>query len=436
VPTLLIRNAVIARPDGSTFEGDLACEDGAISRLGAQLDLEAEETIDAGGKLLLPGVIDPQVHFREPGKEYKEDLASGSRAAVKGGVTSFLEMPNTNPATSTQAALDDKFARAAQKCVANYGFFIGATPHNLDTLNTAGPVCGIKIFMGSSTGDLLVNRPEDLERIFANGSRLIAVHAEDEARINERKKRFAGRTDPAVHSEIRDNECARLATELALALAKKYQRRLHILHLSTREEVELLRRDKPQWVTAEVIPNHLLLIVNDYEKLGTLVQMNPPIRQPEDNAALWQGLHDGVIDFIATDHAPHTLEEKRLPYPDSPSGMPGVETSLPLMLTQMKAGKCTLAEIQKWMCWGPAQAYGIANKGKLLEGWDADMTLVDLDQVDELDQGNVFCKAGWSPYEGWALSGLPQYTIVGGRIVYDRGRIRPGVLGKPLVFRA
>jgi dihydroorotase len=231
--------------------------------------------------------------------------------------------------------------------------------------------------MGSSTGSLLVDRDEDLERIFANGTRLIAVHAEDEARIRARQRQFADRSDPAVHSEIRDNECARLATARALALSKKYRRRLHILHMSTHEEVELLRRDKPSWVTAEVIPNHLLLNVGDYARLGTLVQMNPPIRGARDNASLWQGLHDGVVDFIATDHAPHTLEEKRRPYPMSPSGMPGVETSLPLMLTEMRAGKCTLAEIQKWMCRGPAEAYGIANKARIVPGYDADLTLVD-----------------------------------------------------------
>ena len=309
---LLIRNARIARPDGSTFEGDVACEDGRIARIDPAITAGARETIDAAGNLLLPGVIDPQVHFREPGNEHKEDLGSGSRAAVRGGVTSFLEMPNTAPPTTTQAALDEKLARAAQKSVANYGFFIGATPDNLEALNSVTPACGIKIFMGSSTGSLLVNRPEDLERIFANGTRLIAVHAEDEARIHTRRAQFAGRTDPAVHSEIRDNETARLATELALTLSKKYQRRLHILHLSTREEVAMLRVDKPAWVTAEVIPNHLLLNTGDYARLGTLVQMNPPIRSPQDNAALWAGLHDGIIDFIATDHAPaHARREKK-----------------------------------------------------------------------------------------------------------------------------
>ncbi len=431
---LLIRNARIARPDGSTVEGDVACEDGRIARIDPAITAAARETIDAAGKLLLPGVIDPQVHFREPGNEHKEDLGSGSRAAVRGGVTSFLEMPNTAPPTTTQAALDEKLARAAQKSVANYGFFIGATPDNLEALNSVTPACGIKIFMGSSTGSLLVNRPEDLERIFANGTRLIAVHAEDEARIHARRAQFAGRTDPAVHSEIRDNETARLATELALTLSKKYQRRLHILHLSTREEVAMLRVDKPAWVTAEAIPNHLLLNTADYARLGTLVQMNPPIRTPADNAALWAGLHDGIIDFIATDHAPHTLEEKQRTYPNSPSGMPGVETSLPLMLTAMHEGRCTLAEIQKWMCYDPAEAYHIPNKGKILEGWDADLTLVDIDHTRPVRNEETFTKVRWSPWHGRELRGWPLYTIVNGEIAFDNGHIREQVHGRPLTY--
>ncbi len=432
--SLLIRNARIARPDGSTFDGDALCEAGRIARVDSSITVKTDEAIDANGLLLLPGVIDPQVHFREPGKEYKEDLASGARAAIKGGVTSFLEMPNTDPPTTTQAALDDKLKRAAAKSVANYGFFIGATTDNLDELNRATPTCGIKIFMGASTGSLLVDKPEDLERIFASGTRLIAVHAEDEARIRTRKAQFAGRTDYAVHSEIRDAECALDATKLALALSKKYRRRLHILHLSTQEEAELLRRDKPAWVTAEVIPNHLFLNIADYATHGARVQMNPPIRTKEDNAVLWQALRDGAIDFIATDHAPHTLEEKARPYPESPAGMPGVETSLPLLLTEMAAGRCTLTEVQRWMCWGPAAAYGIPNKGKIIEGWDADLTLVDMNARRPVRDEEMFTKVRWSPFRGRELTGWPVYTIVNGRVVFERGRVREGIFGKPLRF--
>jgi len=437
VHRLLIRNARVALPDGSLHELDVLCLDGRIERIAPSISDAADEVLDGEGqRVLMPGVIDPQVHFREPGGERKEDLGSGSRAAVRGGVTSFLEMPNTRPPTTTQAALDDKLARAARKCVANYGFFIGATPDNLEDINTAGPVCGIKIFMGSSTGTLLVNRDEDLERIFANGSRLIAVHAEDEARIHARQAQFAGRSDPATHSLVRDNECALLATTKALELSKRYRRRLHVLHLSTHEEAELLRSDKPQWVSAEVVPNHLFLNIDDYAEQGTLVQMNPPIRTVADNEALWQALHDGVIDIIATDHAPHTLEEKHAGYPNAPSGMPGVETSLPLMLTAMRAGRCTLAEILSWMCEGPARLYRISNKGRIEEGWDADLTLVDLDGYRPVRNEEVFSRAGWSPYAGRDLTGWPSHTIVGGRVVFEHGRVRDGVLGRPLAFDA
>jgi dihydroorotase len=434
LPSLLIRSCRAAREDGTVVDADVYCEGGVIERIEPRINRAADESIDADGLLLLPGVIDPQVHFREPGKEYKEDLASGSRAAAKGGVTSFLEMPNTEPPTISQAALDDKLARAAKKCVVNYGFFIGATANNLDEVNRAAPACGIKIFMGSSTGTLLVDRDQDLERLFAAGTRLIAVHAEDEARIRTRRRRYAGRTDPAAHSEIRDNECARIATAKALALSRRYHRRLHILHMSTHEEVALLREYKPPWVTAEAIPNHLFLNVNDYARLGTLVQMNPPIRDTRDNASLWEALRDGTIDFIATDHAPHTLEEKSKPYPDSPAGMPGVETSLPLMMTAMRAGKCTLAEIQKWMCRGPAEAYALANKGRLVPGYDADLTLIDAETYRPVRNEELYTRVRWSPYSGRELTGWPVYTIVGGRIVYDRDHIREGVLGKPLRF--
>lgn len=433
---LLIRNAHIALPDGSLFDGDLACTDGRIARIDKRLDASADECLDAGGFLLLPGIIDPHVHFREPGHEYKEDLRSGSRAAARGGVTSFLDMPNTDPATTSAARLADKLARAARQCVVNYGFFMGATPYNLDELDAAHPSPGIKVFMGCSTGDLLLAEEADLERVFAQGDRIIAVHAEDHRRLSQRRQSLQGRTDPAVHSEIRDNETARIATERALRLSKKYRRRLHILHLSTHEEVELLRRDKPEWVKAEVSPNHLFLNTEDYARLGCFAQCNPPLRSAADNAALWDALHDGMIDFIGTDHAPHTLAEKQRPYGQAPSGMPGVETALPLMLTAMHAGRCTLADVLKWMCRGPALAYGIPNKGEIREGFDADLTLVDMHHARPLRHEDIWSKCGWSPYAGRVLRGWPVYTIVGGRVVYDRGRVREGARGRALAFAA
>ena len=434
---LIIRNAQIANPDGSSFESDLACNHGRIEKIAPEISTDAVEQIDAKGQLLLPGVIDPQVHFREPGGDERENLASGSRAAVRGGVTSFLEMPNCKPPTTDQEQLSWKIDRASKTSVANFGFFIGATSGNLRSLNDAQPACGIKIFMGSSTGDLLVDDEKHLDQIFGNGSRLIAVHAEDETRIQDRTKSLLdGNENPdcSIHSIIRDPQTALIATERALSLSKKYERRLHVLHLSTAEEVKKLRQDKPDWVSCEVIPNHLFLNTDDYQTLGSRVQMNPPIRDPENTPELWAGLHDGTIDIIATDHAPHLLSDKGKPYPYSPSGMPGVETSLPLMLTAMQEGKCDLAQIQKWMCSGPAALYGIPNKGVIREGFDADLTLVNLDVSKVVSDEEVFSKVKWSPFSGRALTGWPIYTIVGGNIVFDNGIVRDNVYGKALTY--
>ncbi len=434
VNSLLIRHARILLADGSWRSGDLLVRDGRIAEIAAEIVTDASQQIDATGLVLLPGVIDPQVHFREPGLEHKEDLTTASHACAKGGVTSFLEMPNTQPLTITQAALDDKLQRAAAKSVVNYGFFIGATPANLPDLRSAAPTCGIKVFMGSAHGDLLVDTAASLEPIFAQGQRLIAVHAEDQQRINQRKQEFAGITDPAIHSQIQDDIAALNATKLAIGLSEKYQRRLHILHLSTAIEVEYLRQHKPAWVTAEVTPQHLLLNTDAYAKIGTLAQMNPPLRSHRDNEVLWQGLLDGTIDFIATDHAPHTLAEKARTYPASPSGMPGVETSLPLMLTQAVAGKCTIEQVSRWMSTAVAAAYGIVNKGAIEIGYDADLVLVDLENYHPVDRATLETKCKWSPFEGWNLTGYPLYTIVNGHVVYERGHINSEVKGKALQF--
>lgn len=435
--SLLIRRARILLPNGELMTGDVGICGGEIVQVAPEIptfDGGADREIDANGLTLLPGVIDPQVHFREPGLEHKEDLFTASCACAKGGVTSFLEMPNTRPLTTTQAALDDKLRRAAEKCLVNYGFFIGATAENLPDLLDANPTPGIKIFMGSMHGPLLVGGEEKLEAIFSNGKRLIAVHAEDQARIEQRRQEFAGSIDPAIHSQIQDNEAALLATKLALKLSQKYQRRLHILHLSTGEEAELLRQEKPSWVTAEVTPQHLLLNTSAYQQIGTLAQMNPPLRSPQDNQILWQALLDGVIDFIATDHAPHTLEEKAKGYPNTPSGMPGVETSLPLMLTQAVEGKCTVAQVANWMSAAVAKAYKIPNKGAIAAGYDADLVLVDLENYRPVLREELLTKCGWSPFEGWNLTGWPSVTIVGGQVVYEQGKLNTNVRGKALTF--
>lgn len=434
--SLLIRRARILLPNGEFLVGDVQICDRQIVKVAAEIAESGDREIDAKGLTLLPGVIDPQVHFREPGLEHKEDLFTASSACAKGGVTSFLEMPNTRPLTTTQAALDDKLSRAAEKCLVNYGFFIGATPENLPDLLDANPTPGIKVFMGSMHGQLLMDGEENLERIFSKGDRLIAVHAEDQARINQRRQEFAGISDVAVHSQIQDNQAALLATQLAVKLSKKYQRRLHILHLSTGDEAEFLRQEKPSWVTAEVTPQHLLLNTSAYQKIGSLAQMNPPLREPRDNEILWQALLDGVIDFIATDHAPHTLAEKAQEYPNTPSGMPGVETSLPLMLTQAVEGKCTVAQVSHWMSAAVAKAYKIPNKGRIAPGFDADLVLVDLDKYRPVVGAEMASKCGWSSFEGWNLTGWPVVTVVGGKVVFENGKLDTNVRGEALTFDA
>jgi dihydroorotase len=435
VNSLLIRHARILLAGGEWLLGDVLVRDERIVEIAAEIITTAvTREIDATGLVLLPGVIDPQVHFREPGLEHKEDLTTASRACAKGGVTSFLEMPNTKPLTITQAALDDKLQRAAAKSIVNYGFFIGATPANLPDIRSAQPACGIKVFMGSAHGDLLVDTAAALEPIFAQGDRLIAVHAEDQARINQRKQEFAGSTDPAVHSQIQDDIAALNATKLALELSEKYHRRLHILHLSTAIEAEYLRQHKPAWVTAEVTPQHLMLNTDAYGTIGTLAQMNPPLRSHQDNEVLWAALLDGTIDFIATDHAPHTLEEKAKGYPNTPSGMPGVETALPVMLTQAVAGKCTIEQVANWMSTAVAKAYNIPNKGSIEVGFDADLVLVDVTNYHLLDRATLETKCGWSPFEGWNLTGYPVYTIVNGNVVFEKGTIHSEIKGKALRF--
>lgn len=434
--SLLIRRARILLPNGEFLVGDVQICDRQIVKVATEIAESGDREIDATGLTLLPGVIDPQVHFREPGLEHKEDLFTASCACAKGGVTSFLEMPNTRPLTTTQAALDDKLRRAAEKCLVNYGFFIGATPEILPDLLSANPTCGIKVFMGSMHGQLLMDNQEVLEAVFAKGDRLIAVHAEDQARINQRRQEFAGISDVAVHSQIQDNQAALLATQLAVKLSNKYQRRLHILHLSTGEEAELLRHEKPSWVTAEVTPQHLLLNSSAYETIGSLAQMNPPLREPRDNEILWQALLDGVIDFIATDHAPHTLAEKAQDYPNTPSGMPGVETSLPLMLTQAVAGRCTVAQVANWMSTAVAKAYKIPKKGQIAPGFDADLVLVDLDNYRPVVREEIVSKCGWSPFEGWNLTGWPVVTVVGGKVVFEQGKLDTNVRGEALTFDA
>lgn len=416
----LIRHARVVLPTGVESTSVLV-EDSRIAMIDPAVHAEADVVIDAQGFHLLPGVVDDQVHFREPGLTHKEDLYTASRACAKGGVTSFLEMPNTSPLTISQEALDAKLALAATRSLVNYGFYIGATPTNVDALRIARRTPGIKIFIGSSTGELLVDDQEALERIFAETTLPIAAHCEDETTVLANKARLSGRTDPAVHSEIRDVQAAVIATRRAIDLAVRHRHRFHVLHVSTAAETELLAAARP-WVTAEACPHHLFFSTDDYARLGTLVQMNPSLKSPADAAGVWQALLDGRIQVVATDHAPHTLEEKSVGYPKSPSGLPAVENSLALFLNQVHLGRCSLEQVVHWMCDAPARVWDLVGKGRIAEGYDADLVLVDLQKSDVVQNERQETKCRWSPWHGDTLVGWPVRTWVMGHEVFRDGR--------------
>lgn len=436
--SLTFREVEIVPPGGvPPYIGDLRIEDGLITAVGL-VDRAAGEIIDGRGLTLLPGVIDPQVHFREPGLTHKEDLETGSIAAARGGVTSFLEMPNTKSPTIDRAAVLDKHARAAGRCRAHFGFFFGATPTNAAAIDdVTGLVCGLKVFMGSSTGTLLVDDQAALEAHFGQGSRVpIAVHAEDETRLRENKARLSALSlDVSSHPRLRDVETALLATRRAVALAERFQRRLHILHLSTADEVALLRqRGRDGLVTSETLPQFLFFDSRDYFRLGTRLQMNPPVREAQHGEALMAGLLDGTIDCMATDHAPHTLDEKARPYGEAPSGMPGVETLLPLMLHASAHGHCSLTQVALWLCEGPARVWGLSGKGRLEIGYDGDVVLVDRRRARTLRDEDMSSRCRWTPFAGWTVVGTPVLTALRGRPVVRDGVLQEAVFGEALTF--
>lgn len=431
---LTVRQAKLVLPD-RVVVGDIVVEDGVITEIGPHASRTAGEVIDGTGLVCLPGAIDAQVHFREPGFPHKEDLGSGSRACAAGGVTAFVEMPNTNPATTTVALLDDKLARAAAKSVVHYGFFIGATGDNDEELANAHRACGIKVFMGSSTGNLLVAERDKLDHVFATSELPICVHAEDEARLRERKVLYADTTDPADHPKIRDAEAALLATKLAVELAQKHGRRLHILHVSSVDEADFLATVPRERISAETCPQYLVMAAEDcYARLGTRAQCNPPVRGKRHQEGLWRHLLAGTIDMIATDHAPHTLEEKAKPYPTSPSGMPGVEWTLPLLMTEVAAGRISLRQVAKWTAEAPARVWRIPRKGKLEVGFDGDLVLIDPAAQRTVEDGAVFTRVGWSPYAGVTMTGWPVLTAILGQPVFRDGQIIEGVRGQALVY--
>lgn len=418
-----IRNATVVLPN-ETLSIDVAIEDGKIADLDPAIQISFDEEVDAAGLHLIPGVIDDQVHFREPGLTHKEDLSTASRACAKGGITTFLEMPNTRPNTITVERLHEKLALAATKSVVNYGFYIGATPENVEELKNATRTPGIKIFIGSSTGDLLVDEQEALERIFAETTLPITAHCEDEATVQANRQRIGETRDVADHSRIRDEQAAIICTRRAFDLAYRHNHRFHLLHTSTAAETDLLPAHR-NLITAEACPHHLLFNTEDYARLGTLIQMNPSLKSADDNEGLWKALSDGRIQVVATDHAPHTLEEKQQGYPDSPSGLPAVENSLALMLNQIQHGRCTLEQVVHWMCDAPARVWDITNKGRIVRGYDADLVLVDLNKSQMVRNEDQLTKSGWSPWHGETLTGWAVQTWVAGHCVFDARRNQP-----------
>ncbi len=411
-------------------ETTIGIHDGKIVAIGDGIAKQAKTVLKAKGLHVIPGAIDAQVHFREPGATHKEDLATGTMAAILGGVTSICEMPNTKPPTTTAIDFQDKLERAKNRTWCNYGFFIGATPENIDRLKELELLphcCGVKVFMGSSTGTLLVSEDQDIARILQGGKRRVAFHAEDENRLNERKSLLEKNPNVSMHPVWRDELTALLATKRLIKLGREAKRAVHVLHVTTAEEVEYLRScsDVATW---EIPPQHLTLSAPEcYERLGTLAQMNPPIREKRHQDALWKAVQEGWVTSLASDHAPHTLEEKALPYPASPSGMPGVQTILPLMLHHANQGKLSLIRVVELLCRNPARIYKAKNKGALQVGHDADITLIDMNALHVISNKWIASRCGWTPFDGMKINGWPIATIVGGNVVMRNDQ----VLGSP-----
>jgi dihydroorotase len=414
---------------------DIGVRDGRIAEIGSIGAGAAGETIDASGLHILPGVIDSQVHFREPGLEHKEDLETGSRSAVLGGVTAVFEMPNTKPPTTSAEALAAKVAAASHRMHCDFAFFVGATRDNvgdLAELERQPGAAGIKVFVGSSTGDLLVDDEQTLARILAAIRRRAAFHSEDEARLKERMK-LQREGDPSSHSEWRDVGAALASTERLLRVAAAAGKRVHVLHVSTGEEMALLALHK-DIASVEVTPQHLTLVTPEaYANLGTRAQMNPPLRDRSHQQRLWWGLEQGVVDVLGSDHAPHTLEEKAKSYPATPSGMPGVQTLVPVMLDHVNAGRLSLARFVDLTSAGPQRIFGIAGKGRIAVGYDADLTIVDLKAERVIDNEWIGSKCGWTPFAGLRVRGWPVGTLVRGHLALWEGELGTAA-GEPVRF--
>ncbi|MBB6004748.1 dihydroorotase [Arcicella rosea] len=441
--TILILNAQVVN-EGTIQSADIFVKDGLIEKIGTNLSgLTADTVIDAAGKYLFPGVIDDQVHFREPGLTHKACIHSEARAGVAGGVTSFMEMPNTVPNALNQELLADKYEIAARTSLANYSFYMGASNDNIEEVlkTNIQNVCGVKIFMGSSTGNMLVDNEKTLENIFSNSPLLIATHCEDEATVRANsaiyKERFGDNPHPRVHPEIRNIEACYKSSSMAVELAKRHNARLHILHITTGEETALFTNEIPlkeKRITSEVCVHHLWFDARDYETLGNQIKCNPAVKADGHKQQLLQALLDDKIDVIATDHAPHTWAEKQNPYWSSPAGLPLVQHPLNLMLEFYKEGKITLEKIAEKMSHAVADCFQISKRGYIREGYWADLVLVDLNESTTVTKENVYYQCGWSPLEGKTLHSKITHTIVSGHLAFQEGTFDESITGKRMLF--
>ncbi len=439
--SILIKNVAVVN-EGTTQVQDVLIRNGRIEKMAAGIAAgNVSREINGEGLHLLPGVIDDQVHFREPGLTHKATIGTEAAAAVAGGVTSFMEMPNTNPPATTQQLLEDKYAIAAATSVANYSFFMGVSNSNADevlrTNEKKKDVCGVKIFMGSSTGDMLVDNYVTLNKIFSESELLIATHCEDERVVAANKEKYPDANDASFHPLIRDVEACFQSSFSAIQLAKMHNTRLHILHISTARELQLFTNMLPleeKRITSEVCVHHLHFTADDYAQYGNLIKCNPAIKAPENKAALWEALLDDRLDIIATDHAPHTWEEKQQPYQKAPAGVPLVQHSLPLMLQYVKEGRISIEKVVEKMCHAPAKCFQVAERGYIREGYHADLVLVNMNEPYQVTKSNILYKCGWSPFEGHTFPATVEATIINGNVVYENGRILDLYRGQRLVF--
>ncbi len=437
---LIIKDGQIVN-EGKIIEGDLLIKNGRISRVGGVIDSKEAVEINAHGHMVMPGVIDDQVHFREPGLTHKACIASESKAAAAGGTTSFMEMPNTKPSATTQEKLEDKYEIGRKTAYTNYSFFMGATNDNLEEVLKTNKqnVCGIKIFMGSSTGNMLVDNEKTLDGLFSNVDMLIATHCEDEATIRANVAKYQGQDlHPRLHPVIRNAEGCYLSSSMAIEMAKRHDTRLHILHISTKEEIALFDNVTPlvdKRITAEVCVHHLYFNADQYETLGNKIKCNPAIKYKEDQEALFAALLDNHFDIIATDHAPHTMEEKSNPYMSSPSGLPLVQHSLQIMLDFWKKGQISIERVVEKMCHAPADCFHVADRGYLREGYHADVVIVDPNKAYTVHKDNILFQCGWSPLEGTTFPCSVEKTLVNGQIVFDGETVHDLHAGQRLLFK-